>query len=167
MADLHDVPMGAYNVRANGGLAGRNNTANIDIVSKEDGSGIDIHIKLGTRRESVHIPVVLSQSGLKETVYNDFFVGEGSDVTIVAGCGIDNCGVQDSEHDGVHRFYVGKNTKVKYIRQCTTQFPEALRPMHELAHDERRPWSVEQQQEPRHPALGKIHIIHSIENLPH
>lgn len=117
VADLHDVPMGAYNVRANGGLAGRNNTANIDIVSKEDGSGIDIHIKPGTRRESVHIPVVLSQSGLKETVYNDFFIGEGSDVTIVAGCGIDNCGVQDSEHDGVHRFYVGKNAKVKYVEK--------------------------------------------------
>lgn len=117
VADLHEVPMGAYNFRANGGLAGRNTTANIDIVSKEDGSGIDIHIKPGTVRESVHIPVVLSESGLKETVYNDFYIGENSDVTIVAGCGIDNCGVQDSQHDGVHRFYVGKGAKIKYVEK--------------------------------------------------
>lgn len=117
VADLHEVPIGAYNFRANGGLAGRNTTANIDILSKEDGSGIDIHIKPGTVRESVHIPVVLSESGLKETVYNDFYIGEDSDVTIVAGCGIDNCGVQDSQHDGIHRFYVGKNARVKYVEK--------------------------------------------------
>lgn len=117
VADLHEVPMGAYNFRANGGLAGRNTTANIDIVSKEDGRGIDIHIKPGTLRESVHIPVVLSESGLKETVYNDFYIGENSDVTIVAGCGIDNCGIQDSQHDGVHRFYVGKGAKIKYVEK--------------------------------------------------
>ena len=117
VADLHEVPIGAYNFRANGGLAGRNTTANIDIVSKEDGSGIDIRIKPGTLRESVHIPVVLSESGLKETVYNDFYIGENSDVTIVAGCGIDNCGVQDSQHDGVHRFYVGKGAKIKYVEK--------------------------------------------------
>ena len=117
VADLHEVPIGAYNFRANGGLAGRNTTANIDIVSKEDGSGIDIRIKPGTLRESVHIPVVLSESGLKETVYNDFYIGENSDVTIVAGCGIDNCGVQDSQHDGLHRFYVGKGAKIKYVEK--------------------------------------------------
>ena len=117
VADLHEVPIGAYNFRANGGLAGRNTTANIDIVSKEDGSGIDIRIKPGTVRESVHIPVVLSESGLKETVYNDFYIGENSDVTIVAGCGIDNCGVQDSQHDGVHRFYVGKCAKIRYVEK--------------------------------------------------
>lgn len=117
VADLHSVPEGAYNIRANGQLAGRNTTANIDIVSKEDGSGIDIHIKPGTKNESVHIPVVLSQSGLKELVYNDFYIGEDSDVVIVAGCGIDNCGAQDSEHDGVHRFYVGRGAKVKYVEK--------------------------------------------------
>ena len=114
---MHYVPSGAYNFRANGELAGRNTTANIDIVSKEDGSGIDIRIKPGTKNESVHIPVVLSASGLKETVYNDFYVGEDCDVVIVAGCGIDNCGAQDSEHDGIHRFYVGKNAKVKYVEK--------------------------------------------------
>ena len=117
IADLHTVPEGAYNIRSNSGLAGRNTTANIDIVSKPDGSGIDIHIKPGTKKESVHIPVVLSESGLKETVYNDFYIGEDSDVVIVAGCGIHNCGVQDSQHDGVHRFFVGKNAKVKYVEK--------------------------------------------------
>ncbi len=117
IADLHAVPSGAYNFRANSQLAGRNTTANIDIVSKPDGSGIDISVKPGTRNESVHIPVVLSESGIKETVYNDFYIGEDSDVVIVAGCGIDNCGSQDSEHDGIHRFYLGKNAKVKYVEK--------------------------------------------------
>ena len=109
VADLHGVPAGAYNIRANGQTAGRNTTANIDIVTKTDKPGIDIRIKPGTRNESVHIPVVVSASGLKEMVYNDFFIGEDSDVVIVAGCGIHNCGDQDSEHDGIHRFFVGKN----------------------------------------------------------
>ena len=117
IADLHDVPEGAYNFRANGESVGRNTTANIDIKSKTEGSGIDIRIKDGTKNESVHIPVVLSESGLKETVYNDFFIGEDCDVLIVAGCGIDNCGQQDSEHDGIHRFYVGKNSKVRYVEK--------------------------------------------------
>ena len=117
VADLHETPIGAYNFRANGKLAGRNTTANIDIKTKEEGNGIDITIKPGTKNESVHIPVVLSESGLKETVYNDFFVGEESDVVIVAGCGIDNCGGQDSQHDGVHRFYVGKNAHVRYVEK--------------------------------------------------
>ena len=117
VANLHSIPEGAYNFRANGELAGRNNTANIEIVSKSDGSGIDIHIKPNTVNESVHIPVVLSASGLKEVVYNDFFVGDNCDVVIVAGCGIDNCGGQDSQHDGVHRFFVGKNSKVRYVEK--------------------------------------------------
>ena len=117
IADLHSVPSGAYNFRANSQLAGRNTTANIDILSKENGSGIDIRIKPGTKNESVHIPVVLSESGIKETVYNDFYIGEDSDVIIVAVCGIDNCGRQDSEHDGVHRFYVGRGAKVRYVEK--------------------------------------------------
>ena len=117
VADLHKVPTGAYNFRVNGKLAGRNNSANIEISSKDDGSGIDIRIKPGTVNESVHIPVVLSASGLTETVYNDFYVGENCDVVIVAGCGIDNCGAQNSQHDGVHRFFVGKNSKVKYVEK--------------------------------------------------
>ena len=117
VADLHGVPEGAYNIRANGQMAARNTTANIDIVSKTDVSGIDIYIKPGTVNESVHIPVVLSQSGMKEMVYNDFHIGEGSDVVIVAGCGIDNCGDQDAEHDGIHRFFIEKNAKVKYVEK--------------------------------------------------
>ena len=117
VADLHGVPEGAYNIRANGQTAGRNTTANIDIVTKTDKPGIDIRIKPGTRNESVHIPVVVSASGLKEMVYNDFFIGEDSDVVIVAGCGIHNCGDQDSEHDGIHRFFVGKNARVKYVEK--------------------------------------------------
>lgn len=117
VADLHGVPEGAYNIRANGAAAGRNTTANIDIQSKTDVSGIDIRIKDGTKNESVHIPVVLSESGLKEMVYNDFYIGEDCDVLIVAGCGIDNCGSQDSEHDGIHRFFIGKNSKVRYVEK--------------------------------------------------
>ena len=117
VADLHEVPEGAYNIRANGAMAARNTTANIDIISKEDGSGIDIRIKPGTKKESVHIPVVLSQSGLKEMVYNDFYIGDDCDVVIVAGCGIHNCGAGDSEHDGIHRFFVGKNSRVKYVEK--------------------------------------------------
>lgn len=114
VAELHDVPEGAYNIRANGKAAARNTTANIDIVSKEDKDGIDIIIKPGTKNESVHIPVVLSESGLNETVYNDFIIGDDCDVTIVAGCGIHNCGDQESRHDGIHTFHVGKNSHVHY-----------------------------------------------------
>lgn len=117
VADIHGVPEGAYNIRANGTKAGRNTTANIDIVSKEDKDGIDIIIKPGTVNESVHIPVILSESGMQEMVYNDFYIGEGSDVTIVAGCGIHNCGVDTSKHDGIHTFFVEKNAHVKYIEK--------------------------------------------------
>ena len=117
VADLHGVPEGAYNIRNNGQLAGRSTTANIDIITKTDKPGIDIRIKPGTKHESVHIPVVVSASGLKEMVYNDFFIGADADVVIVAGCGIHNCGNQDSEHDGIHRFFVGKNARVKYVEK--------------------------------------------------
>ncbi|MEG1294235.1 MAG: SufD family Fe-S cluster assembly protein [Clostridium sp.] len=117
IADLHGVPAGAYNIRANGEMAGRHTTTNIDITTKEDKSGIDIRIKPGTKNESVHIPVVMSQSGLKELVYNDFFIGEDADVTIIAGCGIHNGGDETSEHSGIHRFFVGKNAKVRYVEK--------------------------------------------------
>ncbi len=117
VAGLHEIPEGAYNIRANSQAVGRQSTANIEITPKENGSGIDIRIREGTTHESVHIPVVLSESGLKETVYNDFYVGDDADVLIVAGCGIDNCGTQDSEHDGIHRFFIGKNARVKYVEK--------------------------------------------------
>ena len=120
IADLHGIPEGAYNIRENGQPAGRGNTANIEIVGKTDGkSGIDIFIKPGTKKESVHIPVILSKAGWQEMVYNDFYIGEDADVVIVAGCGIHNCGGAEltSRHDGVHTFYVGKNARVKYIEK--------------------------------------------------
>lgn len=117
VAELDALPVGAYNIRANGESAGRNTTANIDIVTKTDKPGIDIIIKPGTKKESVHIPVVLSQAGLKEMVYNDFIIGEDCDITIIAGCGIHNCGEQDSEHSGIHSFHVGKNSKVRYVEK--------------------------------------------------
>lgn len=117
VAGLHEMPEGAYNIRANGKKAARNSTAHIEIVSKTDKDGIDIIIKPGTKNESVHIPVVLSESGLTDTVYNDFFVGDDCDVVIVAGCGIHNCGVQNAEHSGIHTFYVGKNAKVRYVER--------------------------------------------------
>ena len=117
VAGLHEMPEGAYNIRANGKKAARNSTAHIEIVSKTDKDGIDIIIKPGTKNESVHIPVVLSESGLTDTVYNDFFVGDDCDVVIVAGCGIHNCGVQNAEHSGIHTFYVGKNARVRYVER--------------------------------------------------
>lgn len=117
IADLHEIPEGAYNIRLNGASDGRRTTANIDIVTKTDKSGIDIYVKSGTKNESMHIPVILSQSGLKETVYNDFHIGEDCDVTIIAGCGIHNDGDEASQHDGVHSFFVGKKSKVRYIEK--------------------------------------------------
>ena len=117
VADLHKTPVGAFNIRSNGESVGRNSTENIEIVTKTDVSGIDIRIKPGTKNESVHIPVVISKTGLKESVHNDFYIGEGADVLIVAGCGIDNCGSADSEHDGIHRFFIEKNARVKYVEK--------------------------------------------------
>ncbi len=117
VADLHQVPEGAYNIRANGQSAGRQSTANIEITPKTEVSGLEIRIRPGTKNESVHIPVVMTQSGLTEVVYNDFFIGEGADVTIVAGCGIDNCGNQDAQHDGIHRFYVGRGARIRYVEK--------------------------------------------------
>ncbi|MBQ8344121.1 MAG: SufD family Fe-S cluster assembly protein [Clostridia bacterium] len=117
IADLHGTPEGAYNIRSNGALGGRNTTANIDIVTKEDKQGIDIIVKPGTKNESVHIPVIISQSGLTDLVYNDFYIGEDCDIVIVAGCGIHNGGDKKSEHDGIHTFHVGKNAKLKYVEK--------------------------------------------------
>ena len=117
IAELDSLPVGAYNIRSNGESEARNTTANIDIITKEDKSGLDIKIKDKTKNESVHIPVIISKSGLKETVYNDFFIGDDCDITIVGGCGIHNCGSSESRHDGIHRFFVGKNSKIKYIEK--------------------------------------------------
>lgn len=117
VAELHEVPQGAYNLRINGQGAGRNTTEHINIVTKEDKQGIDIYVEPGTRNESMHIPVLLSQTGLSELVYNDFHIGEDAEVTIVAGCGIHNGGKDASRHDGIHTFYIGKNARVKYVEK--------------------------------------------------
>ena len=117
IADLEGTPKGAYNIRKNGKLDSRGNTANIEIVTKEDKPGIDIHIKAGTKHQSVHIPVIITEAGLDELVYNDFFIGPDCDVVIVAGCGIHNDGDKSSQHDGVHTFYVGENSKVQYVEK--------------------------------------------------
>ena len=117
VADLHKVPEGAYNIRSDSKSVGRRSTENIEIIPKTDVSGLDIRIRPGTKNESVHIPVILTESGLRETVYNDFYIGEGADVLIVAGCGIDNCGNQDSEHDGIHRFFVERGASVRYVEK--------------------------------------------------
>ena len=117
VADLDALPVGAYNIRENGKAAGRNTTANIDIVTKQDKPGIDIIIAPGTKKESVHIPVIISQTGLTDFVYNDFYIGEDADVVIIAGCGIHNCGGELSQHDGIHTFWLGKNSHIRYVEK--------------------------------------------------
>ncbi len=117
VADLHEIPAGAYNIRANGKGISRNTTENIDIVTKTDKDGIDIIVKPGTKKESIHIPVILSQTGLDELVYNDFYIGDDCDIVIVAGCGIHNGGDEKSGHAGIHTFHIGKNSKVKYVEK--------------------------------------------------
>ena len=117
IADLHGIPEGAYNIRSNGQSVGRASTAHIEIEPQKDRPGINVYIKPETQHEAVHIPVVLSQAGLKDVVYNDFYVGEGADVVIVAGCGI-HCGSDDgSQHDGIHTFHIGKNARVRYVEK--------------------------------------------------
>ena len=108
---------GAVNIRKDGHLAARQNSENIVITTKEDLPGIDINVAPGTQGEQLHIPVVLTESGLNDKVYNDFFIGEGADVYIVAGCGIHNDGCETSEHDGIHRFFLGKNSRVVYLEK--------------------------------------------------
>ncbi len=117
IADMLGKPVGAFNIRKDSGCDGRQSTEHIQITSKEDKPGIDIRIQPGTVNETCHIPVIITKSGLSETVYNDFYVGENCNVEIVAGCGIHNCGDQESRHDGVHTFYVGKHSHVRYTEK--------------------------------------------------
>lgn len=117
IADIEQVPMGAYNIRENGKGVARNTTVNIDIVTKTDKPGIDIIVKPNTKNESVHIPVILTQGGFNDVVYNDFYIGENADVVIVAGCGIHNSSCETSQHDGIHTFHLSKGSKVKYIEK--------------------------------------------------
>lgn len=117
IAGLHEIPEGAYNIRVDGKSYARKSSANIDIVPIKEKNGLEIRIKDGTKNESLHIPVILGASGLREVVYNDFYIGEDCDVTIVAGCGIHNGGDEASEHSGIHSFFVGKNSRVKYVEK--------------------------------------------------
>lgn len=117
IADMDGEPDGAFNIRANGALAKRSVTENIDIKTKTEKPGIEIVIRPETKGETVHIPVIISETGINDLVYNDFIVGDNADVTIMAGCGIHNCGDSESRHDGIHTFFVGKNARVKYIER--------------------------------------------------
>lgn len=117
IADMDGTPAGAFNIRSNGSLAERHITENVNIVTKTDKPGIDIIVKPNTKNEKIHIPVIISESGLEEIVYNDFIIGDSADVEIVAGCGIHNCGDEESRHDGIHSFFIGKNAKVRYVEK--------------------------------------------------
>lgn len=117
IADLHEIPQGAFSLRKNGESAERRSSANIIIKPKKDKPGIDITVKAGTKNESVHIPVIITEAGVNDLVYNDFYIEEDADVLIVAGCGIHNSGDQNSEHDGIHRFHIGKNARIKYVEK--------------------------------------------------
>lgn len=117
IADMAGVPDGAYNIRVNGESIGRSSSENIEIKPKTDNPGIDIIVKPGTKGEMAHIPVVVDDSGLTDMVYNDFYIGEGADIEIVAGCGIHNDGTHLSQHDGIHTFHVGEKARVKYVEK--------------------------------------------------
>ena len=117
IADLTGKPVGAFNIRKDSGCEARQSTEHIELTPKTDKPGIDIRIKDGTKDEVCHIPVIISKSGLSEMVYNDFFVGDNCDVEIIAGCGIHNSGCDESRHDGVHTFYIGKNSRVHYAEK--------------------------------------------------
>lgn len=117
VADLHDVPMGAYNIRKDGEGVARQSTESIIIEPKKDKPGIDIIVKAGTKNQSVHIPVIVTKSGVNDLTYNDFYIEDDCDVLIVAGCGIHNSGSDKSEHDGIHSFHIGKNSRIKYVEK--------------------------------------------------
>ena len=118
VSDISDLPaVGAYNIRADGCGTARQNSENIEIITKTDKPGIDIMVKPGTKGETVYIPAVITHGGVDDLVYNDFYIGEDADVTIVAGCGVHNCDCEDSHHNGIHRFFLAKNSKVLYLEK--------------------------------------------------
>ncbi|MCQ2478450.1 MAG: SufD family Fe-S cluster assembly protein [Clostridia bacterium] len=117
IADMEDIPAGAYNIRSNGALESRNSTEKVEIKDKTDKSGSDITVRANTKGETVHIPVIIDKGGFTDLVYNDFIIGDNADVTIMAGCGIHNCSDKQSGHDGIHTFFIGKNARVKYIER--------------------------------------------------
>lgn len=115
VSGLVNIPAtSAFNIRNNGQSEGRKSTENIDIVPKPNGAGLDIYVKPFTKNEDVHIPALITADGVHDIAYNDFHIGEGAEIKIIAGCGIHNCGCDDSIHEGIHRFFVGKNAKIIY-----------------------------------------------------
>ena len=147
ISDLHAIPQGAYNIRKDGKLLSRNCSQEIQIVSKQDRDGIDIIIAPNTKNQSVHIPVVITQGGLNDLVYNDFYIGENCDVLIVAGCGIHNDSEQSSTHNGIHTFHIGKNAKVRYVEKHLglgqTNSGKILNPTTEVHMDEQSYFEME------------------------
>ncbi|MEG2310646.1 MAG: SufD family Fe-S cluster assembly protein [Clostridia bacterium] len=117
ISDIQDFPDTAFNIRQNGKSLKRQTTENVDIVTKLDKPGIDIRVKNNTKNETIYIPVLLTDSGMVDVVYNDFYIGDNADVVIIAGCGIHNCSNENSQHDGIHSFFLGENSKVKYIEK--------------------------------------------------
>lgn len=117
IADMHGIPQGSFNIRKNGQSIARNSDSDIEIISKTDKSGIDIIVKPGVKNKSVHIPVIITVGNLSDLVYNDFYIGKGADVFIVAGCGIHNETNQKSQHDGIHTFHLEEDCKVKYVEK--------------------------------------------------
>lgn len=118
ISDFSYMPEGAsYNIRKNGAGVERSTTEKVRITNKTDKAGIDITVLPDTKDEQIYIPVIITESGVEDKVYNDFYIGENADVTIIAGCGIHNSGCNESRHDGIHRFFIGKNAKVKYIEK--------------------------------------------------
>lgn len=117
ITDLHAIEQGSYSFRKNGQGVAINSTTDIQIVKKTDKPGIDIYVKANVQNKSMHLPVIISQGGITDKVYNDFYIGENADVLIVAGCGIHNTGNTQSTHNGIHTFHLSKNSKVKYVEK--------------------------------------------------
>ncbi len=115
ISNLHKIPSGAFSIRRNGKMLKKSSTTDIEIVEKQDGSGIDIFVKPNVKNKSLHMPVIVTIGGLNDLVYNSFYIGENADVTIIAGCGIHNSTCNDSRHDGIHTFHLAKNSKLKYL----------------------------------------------------
>lgn len=117
VADLFDAPKGAYNIREDGQCAGRQSSENISIEPKKDKPGIDIVIDSAAQGETVYIPACVTHSNVNDLVYNDFYVHKNADVIIVAGCGVHADGEENAQHNGIHRFFIEENAKVKYIEK--------------------------------------------------
>lgn len=146
IADMHQIPQGSYNIRKNGQTLSRSSDADIQIVPKKDKNGIDIIVRAGVKNKSVHIPVIITETGINDLVYNDFYIGKDSEITIVAGCGIHNTGKQKSEHNGIHSFHLDKNSKVKYVEKhlgLGTKSDKVLNPVTDIIMEDNSSFEME------------------------